>query len=410
MHVIQGRSRARWQPYPSMAIENEQLASDVLGSAFFASPYASMILDWGGRILVANRRAQRSFHPSASATDRELAGLHLSELTRCDADTVLSRLRKGAASGNTGFPMIGNSATILAPETEFRVSLLRAAAKGERLMLLTQDQLRANAESLRQMNELRSKLRGELRQAREDILSLQETLLTMQAFARAASHDLRTPIGTLIGSLQFFSDNYADNLPDKALDFLQHMSRAARQMDRLTTELLDHSVSTAAEMKLQDVRLEDAIREACDSLEQQLQTCGAQLAVTGKSCLVYAEPTLLHLVLTNILSNAIKYRDPARPLEIEIAMQGRGREQWSLSISDNGIGLSEADRYKIFQPFHRVNPDIEGSGIGLSTCAEICRRHKWAFEAHGELGRGAVFTISAGAIRQPSDPEIFTAY
>lgn len=379
-----------------MQPEEAEIGNGVLGSAFLSSPYASLILNWNGRILVANRRAARSFSAAETSGSPVLTGMSLSDLTYCKPDMVLSRLREGAASGSTTLPMIGKPGVPAAPETEFRVSLLRAATKGERLILLTQDQLRLTVESLRQMNDLRGKLRAELRSARDDVLKLQETVLTMQAFAHAASHDLRTPINTLIGSLQFFADNYTDNLPDTALEFLQHMSRAARQMDRLTTELLEHSVSTASEIKFQDVQLQEAVSEACASLSQALQGCGAELQVNGSNCLIYAEPTLLHLVLTNILSNAIKYREPSRPLKIRIDLEGSGRDCWKLSIADNGIGFSEADRAMIFLPFHRINPEGEGNGIGLSTCAEICRRHNWRFEAEGKPGSGAMFTISFG--------------
>lgn len=109
-----------------------------------------------------------------------------------------------------------------------------------------------------------------------------------------------------------------------------------------------------------------------------------------------ADPTLLHLVLTNLLSNAIKYREPARPLEITITMEGTGRGQWALSVADNGTGFDPQDKHRILQPFHRAHREIGGSGIGLSTCAEICRRHSWKLTADAEPGAGAVFTISCG--------------
>lgn len=370
--------------------------ANILGHAFLSSPYASIVLDWNGRIIVCNRRAERSFFQSLPPGNRTLPGACMSELTPCPRDEVLARLRKGAASGAVSLPMAGTAPIHSAAETEFRLSLLRSTAKGERLMLLTQDQLRSSAEALKHMNELRSKLLQDLRSAKDDLLKLQETVLTMQAFAHAASHDLRTPINTLIGSLQLFSDTYAEGLPEKAHEFLHYMGRAARQMDRLTTELLEHSVSTASQMNIQDIDLKQALTEACDGLAQELQNCGASTLITGQGCTIHADPTLLHLVLSNLLSNAIKFRDPSRPLMVNFNMAGSGRNHWRLSVSDNGTGFAPEHKLKILLPFHRAHHEVEGTGIGLSTCAEVCRRHNWKFTADSVLGEGAVFSISCG--------------
>lgn len=379
-----------------MLPEDADVNADVLSKAFLASPYGSFILDWNGRILVCNRRAERSFCPFSPSGSGALAGTCFSELTLQNRDDVVSGLRKGAAAGAVSFPMAAGNLGTPTQDTEFRLSLLRSATKGERLILLTQDQLRLTADRLRQMNEMRGKLRGELHFAKDANLKLQETLFSMEAFAHAASHDLRTPINTMIGALQFFSDHYSAGLPNTAQEFLQHMARAARQMDRLTTQLLDHSVSTSSRISFQEIAMEEAVSEACASLQQETQACGAQVRIEGNGTALQADPTLLHLLLTNLLSNAIKYRDPARPLKITIRMEGTGREEWTLSVADNGIGFDPQERHRILQPFHRVHREIDGNGIGLSTCAEICRRHSWHLLADGEPGKGAVFTISCG--------------
>lgn len=377
-----------------LTAEEQSPTPDLLASAYLASPYASFILDWNGRILVCNRRAERSFAPGVLPGSGALNGTCISSLTLLKPNHVIERLRHGTAHGLATLPMAGGFRTNGSPETEFRISLLRSDIQGERLILLTHDQLRITADSLRHMNELRSKLRSELRSAKEANLKLQEALLSMEAFAHAASHDLRTPINTLAGSLQFFSDHYAAGLPETAQEFLQHMTRATGQIDRLTTELLEHSVSTSAGINIQEIDVQDAVTEACESLVHELESCGGNIQVKGTGFRLHADPTLLHLILTNLLSNAIKYRHPERLLDVSIRMDGTERDQWELSISDNGTGFSQKDKHLILQPFHRAHREIEGSGIGLSTCAEICRRHNWKFVAEGEPGKGAVFTIS----------------
>ncbi|MEW2911876.1 ATP-binding protein [Leisingera sp. JC11] len=160
--------------------------------------------------------------------------------------------------------------------------------------------------------------------------------------------------------------------------------------------MLEHSVSTSAKINIQEISAQDAVSEACESQAQDLQACGGKVNISGAGFRLHADPTLLHLVLSNLLSNAIKYRHPARPLKIAIRLAGAGQDQWELSVSDNGTGFDPEDRLQILQPFHRAHREIEGNGIGLSTCAEICRRHNWQLTADAEPGKGAVFTISFG--------------
>ncbi|OBY25794.1 sensor histidine kinase [Leisingera sp. JC1] len=375
---------------------NDALNDELLGRAYLASPYASFILDWNGRILVCNRRAERSFASGSQPGCGALNGTCISELTTLEAERVVERLRHGTAKGAVTLPMTAGIRTAASPDTEFRISLLRSNAQGERLILLTHDQLRVTANSLRQMNGLRGRLTSELHSAKDANLKLQETLLSMEAFAHAASHDLRTPISTLTGSLHYFWEHYAGDLPETAREFLRHMTRATQQMDRLTTELLDHSVSTSARINFQEIAIRDAVSEACTCLTQELQACSGKIRVNGDGFRLHADPTLLQLVLINLLSNAIKYRHPDRQLQITIDLSGTRRDQWKISVADNGTGFDPQDRHMILQPFHRAHREIEGSGIGLSTCAEICRRHNWLLTADAEPGKGAIFTISFG--------------
>ncbi|MBT8153160.1 HAMP domain-containing histidine kinase [Epibacterium ulvae] len=377
--------------------EGADVDETVLGTAFLVSPYASFILDWQGTILVCNRRAERSFCPPNIQDSENLRGASFCELTTLENAEVLLLLRKGAAAGHASLPMLPRAPGKPSEKAPFRVSLLRSATRGERLILLTQDQLKPTAEALTKMNLRRGELLKEVHNLKDDNHRLHEILLSMEAFAHAASHDLRTPINTLLGSLQFFGERYNENLPETAQEFLKVMMRAAHQMESLTAELLDHSVSTSAQIQFQEVEVSTALDEACADIRSELDACDGTIRITGDPKFqIHADPALLRLVLTNILSNAIKFRAPTRALEVDIEIQGSGKQYWSLSIKDNGVGFDPAESTRIFLPFHRANHDVEGTGIGLSTCAEICRRHNWIFTADSKPGNGAVFTVTFG--------------
>ena len=364
----------------------------VLGNGFLNAPYASFILDWDSAILACNRRAERSFLPVEDTGS--LQGQLFGTLTYDDEGEVRHLIRKGAATGVVELPMRAARGSTSHPKSVFRVSLLKSATKGERLILMTQDQLKSTAEALRRMNAKRADLEADLKDARATNTRLYETLISMEAFARAASHDLRTPISTLMGSLQFFATKYADDLPEEALEFLKVMSRATDQMSDMTNELLDHSVSTAQKLSIEQICLRRAIQEVCEDLAPQVVAADAKVEILGEGLFVNADKGLLRMLLSNIMLNALKYRCPSRVPEIHFSFSGAGGENWHLDITDNGRGFDQSDAEKIFLPFHRAHMDVEGTGVGLSTCAEICHRHSWLFTAAAVPDVGATFSIS----------------
>jgi len=105
----------------------------------------------------------------------------------------------------------------------------------------------------------------------------------------------------------------------------------------------------------------------------------------------------LEQLFASFIENAVKYRDPARPLEIEIASRptptGMGTEIW---VRDNGIGFPPGKAKFILEPFNRLHlsSEIEGSGLGLSICTRIAELHGFDLRAKGTPGVGARFVIT----------------
>lgn len=367
---------------------------DVTTNAFLNSPYAAFILDWEGRILLCNRRAERSFCPDFITDPETLTGRHIGQLTLTSESETLLSIRQGMAAGSVSLAMQARSAARLQKPVQFRISLLRPKTKGERLFLLTQDQLKANANTLRNMNQRRANLEAKLQSVESTNAQLQDTMMSMEAFTHAASHDLRTPINTLIGSLQFFAMKYQQDLPEQAMEFLDVMARAAGQLEEMTNTLLDNALSTGRHIQRSEVQLRATVAEVIADLAPTIQANGAITQVVGEELLIQADPMLLRVVLSNLLSNALKYKSPHRRPEIIFTLKSLENEGWELIVSDNGRGFSQGDKDRIFLPFHRAHPDTDGSGVGLATCVEICKRHDWLFTASAEPEKGAAFVIS----------------
>lgn len=369
------------------------LDESALGRAFLVAPYASFILDWQGHVLVCNRRAERLYCPQNITEPEAMRGALFSSLTHHTTEVVKELLRMGAAQGILTLNMKSRKIEAASQQSAFRVSLLRSPNRGERLYLLTQDQLKSTANALSSINARNQETREALKHLQASHLQMSQDLLKMEVFTRAASHDLRTPLSTLAGLVELFSTRFAPDLPGEALEYLSYMERAIGNMTDLTHDLLDYAKSTDATVNHNIVDVKAQIEVVCLDLKQQIDAAHARTIVTGPKLDVQADPNFLRILLMNLLSNALKYRHPDRKCEVEFILSN-DPDRPSLTVKDNGIGFQASDAHTIFQPFKRLQSHVEGSGVGLSTCLEICRRHGWKLEATGKPDEGAVFNVN----------------
>ncbi|WP_299657419.1 ATP-binding protein [uncultured Tateyamaria sp.] len=367
--------------------------TDTLSAAFLASPYASFLLDQDARVLVCNRRAERMYIPTSPNLTETGRGMSMHELTRLTREELADALRRGAARSSVELPMLTANRTSAVRPTVFRVALLRSPDRGERLYLLTQDHLKAAAEALGQMNQRRIETREELANFEARFVDLHASLMAMESFAQQASHDLRTPLSTLSGLLQLFDSKFGTEVPDKAREYLAVMSRAVVQMDALTNDFLEHARSVTSEVSAEPLDLRQVIKDVRRDLQNGLTESDLTLLIEGPSCTLMAEPTLLRMMLMNLLSNALKYQHPDRTLRITVSLDAVGDCETILRIADNGRGFDPKEADNIFLPFRRYHTSIDGTGIGLSTCSEVCRRHGWDISAQSDGSSGATFSI-----------------
>jgi signal transduction histidine kinase len=135
------------------------------------------------------------------------------------------------------------------------------------------------------------------------------------------------------------------------------------------------------------------MNDVIKSFNYQLTECNAQLVIPHLSdC--YGDVNLLNQVFSNIIGNAIKYRDSNRKLEIEITSTVE-MKRIRYSIKDNGIGINERQLEKIWDIFYRVDASSPeaGEGLGLSLARRIVEKHKGKIWAESEVNVGSVFHI-----------------
>ncbi|WP_233635871.1 PAS domain-containing sensor histidine kinase [Hymenobacter setariae] len=226
--------------------------------------------------------------------------------------------------------------------------------------------------------------------------SLTRTNVDLDNFIYTASHDLKTPISNIEGLLQLL----AELLPDTGephellLPILHRMQESVERFKRTIFHLTDVS-KLQAEFAQPAVTLSLAavVEDVRQDLLPQLTATHAQLAVAvaGYETTVFSAKNLRSLVF-NLLSNALKYRHPARVPWVRVACACQGRDL-VLTVQDNGLGIGEQQQKRLFQLFQRLHTHVEGTGVGLYTVKKIVENAGGTISVQSQEGIGTTFTL-----------------
>ena len=198
----------------------------------------------------------------------------------------------------------------------------------------------------------------------------------LQRFAFIAAHDLLQPANTITSSLDIIREDLEESLSEDNKALMGFVTAASVRLKARVNGILEYA-------RLQDQALEFTrlslakIASGCvDDLRALIEEAGAKVSI-GRLPKALGAPGLVARVFQNLLSNAIKYRDPERGCEIIIERAPAPAGFIGVRVTDNGIGIPEAHRTKVFELFARLHPDsdYEGSGVGLALCERIVARH-----------------------------------
>jgi light-regulated signal transduction histidine kinase (bacteriophytochrome) len=244
--------------------------------------------------------------------------------------------------------------------------------------------------ALRRVNE-DLELRVETRTA-----DLARTNAELEQFAFIASHDMQEPLRTTANFALLLEERYKDKLDEDGREFVNYIVSSVGHMRRLIDDLLLYSRAGARSDNSARADCSAAVSKVMTNLRKAIEDSGAVI-VHGDLPVVKADPGQLEQVFLNLIGNAIKFRSAA-PLRITVAAQ-RNREQWVLSVEDNGIGIDPKYREKIFEMFERLHGAgrYAGTGIGLALCKKIVENGNGRIWVESEEGRGAVFRFTANA-------------
>ncbi|WP_063627989.1 sensor histidine kinase [Actinospica robiniae] len=232
----------------------------------------------------------------------------------------------------------------------------------------------------------------------------------LEQFAYVASHDLQEPLRKIASFCQLIDKRYGEVLDERGKQYIDYAVDGAKRMQVLINDLLAFSRVGRLNDEREPVDLHASLTRALEGLQYAVEDSDAVVRMNGPAPTVSGDATLIGMLWQNLIGNAIKFRSPDRPPEIEITAEPEpGREGViRLTVADNGIGVAPEFAEKVFVIFQRLHSReaYPGTGIGLALCKKIVEHHGgriW-IEPGTAVGTRFVFTLPGTLAAVPAAP------
>ena len=225
------------------------------------------------------------------------------------------------------------------------------------------------------------------------VAELQAATREMEKFTHAVAADLQLPLRQIESCAELLAKSAADQLDQKNRNYLRTISEAVHRMVRLVDDLFIFSRIGQTEMYHLPLSLDDIAQEVIHDLKHQTEGRNVEWVI-GQLSEVTGDSVMLWQVLTNLLSNALKFTRSVKQVRIEIGACERDHEH-VIFVRDNGVGFDQQSADRLFGVFERLHrAEFEGTGVGLANVRRIIERHGGRVWAEGTPGQGATFYFS----------------
>jgi len=203
--------------------------------------------------------------------------------------------------------------------------------------------------------------------------AIQKTREREHQFLSMVSHDLKTPLNTVLATLNSLSEGIYGTISETGLQRVRKSELAIERLNRLTNDLLNFEKLSSGTVSLQlvPVSVYKVLTNAVESVAGFSDFKGVEIRFSHSALTVMADEEKLVQVIVNLLSNAIKFSSANSSIDIEVREMGSSNVE--IRVIDKGCGISEQDQVRIFEPFRqgKTQPEQQGSGLGLSICKSL---------------------------------------
>ena len=251
-------------------------------------------------------------------------------------------------------------------------------------------------------------LHGLKEQLEKLVADLKRSNANLEEFAYAASHDLQEPLRKIQTFGDMLHNRFSPALGDAGSALVTRMQAAAARMRTLIEDLLQYSRLSAARQEPTAVDLERVLAEVKGDIENFIGEKEAQIDAGGLQP-VWGVPVQMQQLFQNLMTNALKFSHPDRPLKLQIeghVVKGEDagfegetalakKPYLRIDFKDNGIGFDTEYTHRIFQIFQRLHgkSEIAGTGVGLSVVQKIAENHNGRITATSVPNKGSTFTV-----------------
>jgi signal transduction histidine kinase len=218
-------------------------------------------------------------------------------------------------------------------------------------------------------------------------------------FLSTVSHELRTPLTSIQGALDIVRMTAKDELPEQSAQLIEIAASNTRRLKALIDDLLDlqRMEQGLMEFKMERLDLRPMIKEAIEANKSYLDSYGvaATVDLPATPCYIEGDQKRLSQVMANLLSNAAKFSDHGKTVDVALRQKGR---QVSITVRDHGVGIPPGSEEKVFGRFSQVDSAATrsrgGSGLGLNITQEILEAHDGSVRYESTLGHGTTFIVT----------------
>ncbi len=229
---------------------------------------------------------------------------------------------------------------------------------------------------------------SELTEANAELIKANQEL---DRFVYSASHDLRAPLSSMLGLIEI---TQRSNDPHEINQYLEMVKGRVNVLDSFIKQIVDYSRNSRLEPKIERFDVRSLVEEIVEQLRFLPDFESVQIGVDlPTSWGIASEKNRLKIILENIISNAIKYRNPSSG-SCRLKISGNESENaYQFEIEDNGIGIPENHLLKVFDMFYRAHEGSHGSGLGLYIVKETVAKLGGSVGVKSQVGKGSVFSI-----------------